>query len=270
MILLRDLIQIDEPSKFKLHLACADKHGTHPLNVYISDKSEWLGWNEWKGDRNDWTRNFIFSLIEFYPKNDSWLFGGAFEVIERRKDSYKLEKIMEFDKFEGRLIISFHRKLGMRGRAYYLETYFDHFEVAEILRSQYQGEKFPGYENIIGDFCVLEPLFRNENSDWKTTLSKVKGIYLICDKSNGKKYVGSAYGGDGIWSRWSNYIGTGHGWNDELIRLIDEKGMDYARKNFQFSLLEVMKMTASDDSIIERELFWKRTLLSREFGYNKN
>ena len=95
-------------------------------------------------------------------------------------------------------------------------------------------------------------------------------MYLICDKSNGKKYVGSAYGDAGIWSRWACYIGTGHGWNDELTKLVDEKGIEYARNNFKFSLLEIMTMTTSDQSIIERESFWKNVLLTREYGYNKN
>jgi hypothetical protein len=30
-------------------------------------------------------------------------------------------------------------------------------------------------------------------------LENVKGVYLIVDKSNGKMYVGSAYGDTGIW-----------------------------------------------------------------------
>jgi hypothetical protein len=62
----------------------------------------------------------------------------------------------------------------------------------------------------------------------------VKGVYLIVDKKNGKMYVGSAYGDLGIWSRWSCYIGTGHGWNDELTKLIKDNGIQYARDNFQF------------------------------------
>lgn len=98
----------------------------------------------------------------------------------------------------------------------------------------------------------------------------MKGVYLICDKSNGKKYVGSAYGDAGIWSRWACYIGTGHGWNDELTKLVCEKGINYARNNFTFSLLEIMTMTTPDKSILDRESFWKNVLLTREHGYNKN
>ena len=92
---------------------------------------------------------------------------------------------------------------------------------------------------------------------------------MIVDKSNGKKYIGSAYGQFGIWSRWACYIGTGHGWNDELTRLISKKSIDYARKNFKFSLLEYRSMNTDDKVIISRESYWKDILLSRRFGYNK-
>ncbi len=64
---------------------------------------------------------------------------------------------------------------------------------------------------------------------------------------------------------------TGHGWNDELTQIIKIKGIDYARKNFKFSLLEYRSMKAEDKVIIERETYWKEALLSRQpFGYNKN
>jgi hypothetical protein len=93
-------------------------------------------------------------------------------------------------------------------------------------------------------------------------------VYLIVDKSNGKMYVGSAYGDSGTWSRWACYIGTGHGWNDQLTKLIALKGIKYAREHFQFSILEFRSMRTDDQAIIDREQYWKRVLRSCEFGYN--
>lgn len=270
MIKLTDIIAINDPSQYKLHLAGRNEDWVSPLDEYVADPSNWVGWNQWKGRRDDWTREFIFSLMEFYPFNDAWLFGGVFRVVERREDGYILEEVNEYQKYVGRLILSFHRYQGMRGRAYYLESYIDQFTVREILPDRYSGETFPGYENVCHDFHVLEPIFKTEKSDWKGALSSVKGVYLISDKSNGRKYVGSAYGGAGIWSRWSCYIGTGHGWNDELTKIISEKELKYARENFRLSILEIADMATADDAVISREAHWKNALLSREYGYNRN
>jgi len=270
MIKIKDILKIDDPTQYKLHLACRNEDWVSPLDEYVADYKNWLGWNEWRGNRNDWTRDFIFSLMEFYPRTDTWLFGGVFKVLERHEDRYVLEEVEEFKKFAGRLLLSFHRYQGMRGRAFYLEHYIEEFEVVELFSEPYRGERFPGFENICHDFSVLETIFKSEKSDWKAALSSVKGVYLITDKSNGKQYVGSAYGSEGIWSRWACYIGTGHGWNDELTRVIEEKKLRYVRESFRFSILEIMTMMTSDDEIISRESHWKNALLTREHGYNKN
>ena len=270
LIKVSDVISIDNPRDYKLHLACTNEDGESPLDVYVSDYSEWIGWNQWRGNRNDWTRRYVFSLIEYYPRRDSWLFGGVFEVMQRKKDRYVLKEIDKYKLYVGRLMLNFHRYQGMRGRAFYLERYMDQFEVSELLPQPYSGEAFCGYENINHDFTILETVFRNSREDWKAALSNVKGVYVICDKNNGKMYVGSAYGDVGIWSRWSCYIGTGHGWNDELTRLIKKKEMSYARRFFQFSILEIMSMNTPDKVILNRESHWKKVLRTREHGYNKN
>lgn len=142
--------------------------------------------------------------------------------------------------------------------------------VSEVLREPYSGTLFPGYEDINHDFRILAPIFEDEKPDWKAALQNVKGVYVISDTRNGKKYIGSAYGDSGIWSRWSCYFRTGHGWNDELTTLIKKEGYEYARANFKLSLLEHRPMKVDDCVIIERESYWKEVFLSREFGYNKN
>ena len=151
-----------------------------------------------------------------------------------------------------------------------MENYIQEFKIMEILPSVYHGESFPGIENISHDFHILEPIFKSERSDWKAALSNIKGVYVISDKHNGKQYVGSAYSDTGIWSRWTCYIGTGHGWNDELTKLIKTKGIDYARKNFRFSLIEIMPMSVDKNTVFSREKHWKKALLSRDHGYNGN
>ena len=48
-----------------------------------------------------------------------------------------------------------------------------------------------------------------------------------------------------------------------------KKGADYSR-NFQFSILEAVDINANENHVFSREAHWKKVLLSREFGYNKN
>ena len=268
-IVLTDIIKIDNPKLYKLHLACWNGR-EQPLDVFVRSWNEWVEWNEYKGNRNDWSRDYIFSLIEFYSKPNSWLFGGIFKVKNRFKERYEIEECLEYNKYVGRLILSFHRYQGMRGRAFRLENYIDELVVSEILPNIYEGEVFPGYDKINHDFFVLESIIRKEKIDWKTALQNIKGIYLITDKSNGKSYVGSAYGSYGIWARWQCYIETGHGWNDDLVKLISEKGIEYARANFKIALLEIFSMNTPDDDIQDREKYWKLVLMTREHGYNKN
>lgn len=269
-IKLTDIISIPNPTDFKLHLGCANEDGIHPLNEYVADRKNWVGWNEWRGDKNQWTRPYIFSMIHFYPITNAYMFSGVFKVKERLPDRYVLEEMGDFQKWEGRLICSFYRYQGLMGRAFNLENQINSFDVLQVLPERYDGERFCGYENINHLFAILRPILVNEKADWKASLMAVKGVYLIIDQSNGKSYVGSAYGDAGIWSRLSCYVNTGHGWNDELIKKIEEKGIDYALANFKFSILEVFSFNTPDNVILERESHWKYVMLSRIFGYNKN
>ncbi len=102
----------------------------------------------------------------------------------------------------------------------------------------------------------------SSNFSWVSALSSVNGIYLIKDKKVGKLYVGSAYGEDGIFGRWSAYSQNGHGGNKEL--------KDLDPTNFEFSILEITPPTSSVDEVIQRENRWKIKLGTREFGLNSN
>lgn len=55
-------------------------------------------------------------------------------------------------------------------------------------------------------------------------LENIKDTYLITDVNTGRCYIGSAYDDLGTWSRWRQYIDTGHGGNVELTRLVHEQG----------------------------------------------
>lgn len=268
MISLESVLKISNPEKFKVHFAVYNGE-EQPLDVFVRNKSAWQEWNEWRGGRDDFSRKYIFSLMRFYHQQNKWLFGGIYEVLERNTDGYKVKLLDLHKEFIGRLIINYPGP-GARGRAFYFENHYPAMEIAEVFASEYSGESFCGFDNVQHSFEQIEHIIKNQRLDWKTALMSVKGVYLIIDKSNGKKYVGSAYGDTGLWSRWECYVNTGHGWNQGLSELISETGIEYARANFQFSILEFYSMRTDDQFIINREQHWKRVLCSNQFGYNRN
>jgi len=123
---------------------------------------------------------------------------------------------------------------------------------------------FQSYDMVQLKFSDLKKMVKNQASNitWVTALSSVNGIYLIRDKSNGKLYVGSAYGEKGILGRWISYANSGHGGNTEL------KPLD--SKNFEFSILEILPPILSADEVIQRENRWKEKLGTKEYGLNLN
>ena len=271
-IYLPQLYQIDQPEQYKLHLA--SWNGSHqPLDVFVRNRTEWDGWNRSRGTRDDFSRQFIFSLIDFYPEKDRWLFGGIYRVLSRKpinhSSSYEIELLEQSRPFIGRMKISLKRP--GRARAVNFEKQYKDLMVSEILPTSYTGEPFCGYDQIDIGFPTMESIFDTQRPDWKAALENAKGVYLITDTHNGKRYVGSAYGTTGIWSRWACYVETGHGNNDDLKRLIKASGIEYARKNFRFALLEYLTMKTGDTIVIQREQYWKNVLLTRSgYGYNKN
>jgi hypothetical protein len=271
-LLLPQIYPIEHPEDYKLHLACRSGR-EDPLDLFVHHPEKWESWNKWKKSQNHFNRGFIFSLIDFWPEQERWLFGGAWQVHgSKYKDhwwEYDITLVEACKPFIGRLKLSLKRP--GRVKAVYLEKYYSKLVVTEILPTRYAGEVFCGFDNIDIEFWRLEDIIRRQQSDWKASLESVKGVYLITDIRNGKRYVGSAYGRGGIWSRWECYTGTGHGHTDELTKIISKRGLEYARESFHFALLEHFSTKTDKDFVTGRETYWKNVLRSRgKYGYNKN
>ena len=267
-ILLSDIWPIASPQEYKLHFARWNGED-QPLEVLARDRVEWRGWQEYRPGRNDFNRPLIFSLAQFPHEPDAWLFGGVFRVLQRFQNGYEVELAEQGAGFIGRLKLqSTYRDRTTRVN---FENHYSGLEVQELLRESYSGRSFPGFEGIDLSFTELETIVRNGRPDWRATLSSVKGIYLISDTSTGKRYVGSAYGVGGVWSRWCEYVVTGHGDNVELRKLVTDPTLEYCRKSFSFALLEHRLGQAPDKMILDREGFWKSILLARgEYGLSRN
>lgn len=98
---------------------------------------------------------------------------------------------------------------------------------------------------------------------WRTALSHWRGIYYIFDTTDGKGYVGSAYGEGNLLGRWLNYTSHGHGGNSLLI--------ERDPRRFRFSILQRVSPDMEAADVIRLESSWKQRLHTREpFGLNDN
>ena len=153
-ILLRNIWPIENVDDYKVHFARWNSE-IEPLDEWVRDRSAWQGWQEYYPNKNDFNRTFIFSLMKFYHKTDTWLFGGIFRVIALHEDQnrtnghyYEVELTPALRAFIGRLKLHYSFK-AMAPRVN-LENHYDEFEVAEILREPYSGHNFPGKEVLLG------------------------------------------------------------------------------------------------------------------------
>ncbi|MDE5844172.1 MAG: GIY-YIG nuclease family protein [Muribaculaceae bacterium] len=133
--------------------------------------------------------------------------------------------------------------------------------------------RFTSYADTILSFDQLKAIINSkEKNSWQTALRSVNCIYVISDINNGKHYVGKTSGVNGIWGRWETYVKTnGHGNNKALEELLN-LDPEYARKHFQWSILEVLPLNITDKQADIRESLYKQKLMSRHklTGYNEN
>lgn len=268
----RGLLGALDPALCKLHCAVWNQRD-HPIDVLASDWDEWVGWSRWRGARDHFNRDFIFTMARERKTADQWLFGGVFEVVGRspiaNARSYDLELRDDImGEYIKRLVIEF-RPTG-RGMRLNLETHLDQMTVAAIHERPYEGEAFPGHDLINHTLRELQFVVRQNRSDWRIALESMKGVYVIHDQETGEPYVGAAYADEGIWHRLCAYADTLHGNNIGLKALVDTRGEDYALQNLRFALLEFWSKRTEDQRVIDRETYWKQVLLSRTLGNNRN
>ena len=179
------------------------------------------------------------------------------------KHIYSMTELDGYDDLKERVIIRWENAISWH------QWIKNEMEVLEISPGLHY-KRFTDYFELILDFMELREIVVNQYTDWRRVLSAVKGVYLISDTLTGKLYIGSAYGEEGLWGRWCDYVATnGHGGNKELKALIDED-WEYACKHFQFSILMLLPKTVTPDEAIRKEQLFKRKLGSNSFGLNNN
>lgn len=231
--------------------------------------NDWLFWRT--KTRFFYVGQIVICLLKL--SEDNWLLTTIKKVTKELGKyngvNYEGEELEEYKQYFGRVIIKYHKTQQAMG-IYYKKIY-NNMEVQQILPTIYDGQDFEGYDKVKLSYQQLENILSKGKRDWIAALENQKAVYLITDKQNGKLYVGSATSDNGmLLQRWKNYISNGHGANKELIKLVNEKGIQYVKNNFQYSILENYNAKIDDKIILKRESWWKEILQTRKFGYNKN
>lgn len=216
------------------------------------------------------------------PKvRDNWLMTGIVKVLkDNGLGSFADAQYYKTKQYNFRLVVKYqkHEQNGIRNA----NEFINKLEVIELWHPDKSVEEkdFPGYKNVSVSYKELKK--KIEISDaWRIALEARRGVYLITDTKTGKMYVGSAYGDKGILGRWETYLTSASGFdrdekengkypNKRLQEIVKKNGVSYIRENFQYSILETFTDDVPDEYIIARESWWKKVLLTREFGYNAN
>jgi hypothetical protein len=265
-ILLNEILKLDDLQNVKIRFNLMFRGNWNPIDFFKNADTDTL----LEGQYWNYKRNKSFKkgqiTIGFIRLNDNnlWLLFHIGRVTRdlNEFDGIGYEVLSNYEKYFGRLIVKFKNKAQTMIRL--ATSVIDECEVVQVLPDTFDNDIFPGYDKVKVSWEELSRVIKKEG--WKTALQNQKGVYLITDISNGKMYVGSAYGENMILGRWRSYVKTGHGGNAELKKI----GFEHIQKNFEYSILDIFKSTTDDQTIISRENWWKSVLKTREFGYNKN
>lgn len=272
-IYLQDIFRFSDDNLKKVKIKFNQWNGqTDPLDKYIENhdivNNEWLFWREERRYFN--VGDIAVCLV--HMRGNTWLLTTVKKVtkeLNKIKDiNYIGEDIEVLRPYFGRVIVKYHKT--QRGQCFKATTIFDDLEVLHILPTIYDGEEFPGYNNVRLSYSRLAAIIARQKASWIEALKNQKAVYLITDTKTGKLYVGSATGEEMLLQRWSDYVANGHGGNKELKKIVNEKGKSYVAQYFQYTILENYNSTIDDSIIINRESYWKEVLCSRKFGYNAN
>ena len=268
-LLLNDLLKFNEDdiniAKVRFNQANSDDD---PLLLYLKNPEIVNGqWFLWKRKKSMFNVGQI-GICMLKLSKDEWLLTTIKRITEDKGIlngvNYVGEELDDYASLCGRVIVKYHKS---QSQLYWYKNIYKDLEVVQVLPAVFDGYAFPGYDNVRLSFSELETIITRKKADWIGALQNQKAVYLITDKSNGRLYVGSATGDNGmLLQRWTNYVENGHGGNVELKKL----EFDYIKKNFQYSILENFNSKVSDEYILSRETWWKNTLDSIKHGYNDN
>ena len=272
MQFLTSLLPSLTPDNTKIHLA---QHNgiEHPMDVYLAgDFDEWQSWQS----RKNFECRYVIGLVEI-PESKKWLLAGIYDSLKvkearqgklNRDYVYEYRRVPEFEELAGRLVLEYKKP---RANYLYLKTCMPTMKLSEILERKMTVGRFPGFKDVDISFQELKIIAREGIVSWQTALSSVAGVYLISDRTEGEHqlYVGSATGTGGLWDRWVTYSKNGHGGNTRIRDLHLQRGESFS-EHFRFSILEIADKHTGADEMKDKEIHWKKRLLTRDSGLNGN
>ena len=242
---------------------------------------EHISWKRHSGSntsfRNISTKYCLqFIRLDKDQKWEQWLFLGAYENCGVKSfadghQMYDLKLIDRFSHFVERLIVE-HKKIQGPKQAKIKIENIETIPVVSVLEKKYiqVNKPFEGYDKISLSFKELKTIIKGNADNWRILLENINCVYAITDSLTGKVYIGSTYGYNGVWQRWSCYVDTnGHG-GDVVLKDLIEKDPNYGN-NFVFTVIECFFNRDGNASyILERETYWKQVFTTRIFGNNRN
>ncbi len=234
--------------------------------LYRYNKSEFL---DYQRSQSKDIFNGVDYIVSFIGEEGKFArFIGVYKILPAKKSKdglfwYDMKEVDGYEDLKERVIVNWGEA------AISWHQWISNLKAVIEIHPGFHYQQFKDYFDFILDFKELQEIVTNQYNDWKKVLSITKGIYLINDSKTGKLYVGSAYGDDGIWGRWVNYVFTnGHGNNKMLITLLkDDRNYGF---NFRFSILMLLPRTITPDEAIKKERLFKRKLGTNAFGLNSN
>ncbi len=238
---------------------------------------------KWQSEQEDKNMKNVDYLIVFLGEEQyECRFVGVFRnygfIEERGKNvkgndtsAYDIREIEGFEALKDRVVIDWGR-----GTQQWMQKWQTYKELRRIEQLDDKDEipYFTRYEDVVLSLPQLRKVVKDK--EWKSRLECLNCVYLILDKACGKQYVGVTYKDmkpglkNGILNRWTEYAQTGHGGNKLLEKLLSEKGLNYAEKHFQWTILEILPLHVAPKVAIHRKSLYKDKLGTREHGYNDN
>lgn len=224
-----------------------------------------------------WNNFFVGTLyiLSFWYEGKIARFIGCYRLGKSKKDTVigrqkkprdrymfpNMESISFLSEFKNRLYIIWTNPSANYGR--WIED--NKYEVHSLRPSDDNSIGFlpTAYYKIRLEYRRLKKLFEFpiDNQEWYLYLSNRSGVYLIQDTLSGEQYIGSAYGENGFWGRWMDYVTK----KDGNISLANK---DY--NNFQFCILWETLTSVHKDRILDVESEMKKNYGTRVHGLNNN